>query len=1043
MLSRAMISLCAAVLFVVCVRSPAQTPKASSLASGFGSEPFVIKRLDVVHDVRADGTGTVRRTVSIAMQSEAALREFGVLNVGFASASEHVEFVYVRVRRPDGTVTDTPISGVIEQPTAVTREAPFYSDLKEAQLPVKNLQVGDTLEWQALVVRAHAEVPNQFWGVESFVPEGGVVLEESIELRVPANGKTIVWSNPDLASKPVESAEGERRIYRWETAALRPTTGPAADAEKAAKKTRLLTPAEEIDNEQGKFPSVAWTSFQSWAEVGAWYRSLELARTAPDDEVRAKAVELTAGKTTDEDKVKAVYAYVSSNIRYIGVAFGVGRYQPHAAADVLHNQYGDCKDKVVLLAAMLAAVGIQSDAALIGAGVRFNEAVPSPAAFNHLMTHLRVAGQDVWLDSTEEVAPYRMMYYILRDRQALVVAPEGTAALERTPKDPPFPSFEVWGSKGTLNADGVSDSHIVLSLRGDDELALRAALQQVSPSQYEEFTQSALNSLGYTGTTSHAVLSSPADTAKPFTMEFDYHRVKAGDWDNLKTLAQLAPVGLPIVNEATPPVESIRLGVPRTETSTAELKLPAGWRVELPEAVHQKTAFATYDLSYRFENGTLYSERRIGVLQPKLPASEWKTYKKFQDAASLGLENYIQLVRGGKGNTTGQGSGAGQGDAAASPPADESSATRSAQKLIEHAMLALQQRNDATTAESDLAQAKKLNPKERRLNAAYGYLRIMQGTPREAVEDLNEELAMYPDETSVYAMLAGALMMQNDTAGAEAAERKWLAADPGNLKALTQIAQLELTANRPGVETIEKSLPALTAEDRGDERLQLLLGRAQIKAAMKDKGVATLTALLKRTDDPGLMNDSAYELADANAELSLAEDKERIALQRLEEETASWTLDEAPATLQSKSSLIEAAWDTMGWIDFREHKLPEARQYIEAAYRNRPNAVVRGHLEQVTAALDVQPRLPGIGQQDRTYALGASAVSGVAEYRLLLAHGRIVRFEAASDKRVSAAEPLLSGVSLANLFPSDFNAQLVRRGMLNCLAGKCQLVLEP
>ena len=39
--------------------------------------------------------------------------------------------------------------------------------------------------------------------------------------------------------------------------------------------------------------------------------------------------ELTAGKTTDEAKVQAVYNYVATQIHYIGVAFGVGRYQPH------------------------------------------------------------------------------------------------------------------------------------------------------------------------------------------------------------------------------------------------------------------------------------------------------------------------------------------------------------------------------------------------------------------------------------------------------------------------------------------------------------------------------------------------------------------------------------------------------------------------------------------------------------------------------------------------------------------------------------------
>ena len=55
--------------------------------------------------------------------------------------------------------------------------------------------------------------------------------------------------------------------------------------------------------------------------------------------------------------MRAIYEFVSGQTRYIGIDFGVGRYQPHAAAEVLANQYGDCKDKDTLLEAMLRAKG--------------------------------------------------------------------------------------------------------------------------------------------------------------------------------------------------------------------------------------------------------------------------------------------------------------------------------------------------------------------------------------------------------------------------------------------------------------------------------------------------------------------------------------------------------------------------------------------------------------------------------------------------------------------------------------------------------------
>ena len=115
-----------------------------------------------------------------------------------------MEFQYARVRRPDGTVVETPVGDAQEVPAEVTRQAPFYSDLKEKQLPIRSLRVGDRLEWQARVVISKAEAPGQFWGQETMA-DNGVTLEQSVELRVPKDKTVKVWS-PTL--KPVERRGG-------------------------------------------------------------------------------------------------------------------------------------------------------------------------------------------------------------------------------------------------------------------------------------------------------------------------------------------------------------------------------------------------------------------------------------------------------------------------------------------------------------------------------------------------------------------------------------------------------------------------------------------------------------------------------------------------------------------------------------------------------------------------------------------------------------------------------------------------------------------
>src|SRR5271155_2267304 len=132
-------------------------------SSDYSAEPFVIEHLDAVYKMAADGTGSKVTTVAMRIQSEASLKQAGVLNIPFASGTQHVEIVYARVRRPDGTVVETAVNQAIEMPSPVTTAAPFYSDLKQMQLPIRNLRVGDTLEWQTKVLMNKPEAAGQFW----------------------------------------------------------------------------------------------------------------------------------------------------------------------------------------------------------------------------------------------------------------------------------------------------------------------------------------------------------------------------------------------------------------------------------------------------------------------------------------------------------------------------------------------------------------------------------------------------------------------------------------------------------------------------------------------------------------------------------------------------------------------------------------------------------------------------------------------------------------------------------------------------------------
>src|SRR5207237_985590 len=114
------------------------------------------------------------------------------------------------------------------------------------------------------------------------------------------------------------------------------------------------------DDDEDQIPDVQLSTFQSWEDVGRWFAGLEKDRVKPDQTIRARAEELTASARGDVEKIEALYDFVAPRYRYVGISFGVGRFQPHSAADVLNNRYGDCKDKHTLLASLIKAVGLDA-----------------------------------------------------------------------------------------------------------------------------------------------------------------------------------------------------------------------------------------------------------------------------------------------------------------------------------------------------------------------------------------------------------------------------------------------------------------------------------------------------------------------------------------------------------------------------------------------------------------------------------------------------------------------------------------------------------
>ena len=105
---------------------------------------------------------------------------------------------------------------------------------------------------------------------------------------------------------------------------------------------------------------------QSWEDAGRAIHPLLSGAEKPAPEIATEVENLSAGQADLLAKLNAAYTFVSRQIRYVAVEIGIGGFQPHPAADVFRNKYGDCKDKATLLLTMLDHIGLRGYPALVG-----------------------------------------------------------------------------------------------------------------------------------------------------------------------------------------------------------------------------------------------------------------------------------------------------------------------------------------------------------------------------------------------------------------------------------------------------------------------------------------------------------------------------------------------------------------------------------------------------------------------------------------------------------------------------------------------------
>jgi tetratricopeptide (TPR) repeat protein/transglutaminase-like putative cysteine protease len=1028
-------------------QEPAAQQASAKLSSppDYSKEPFVVEQYITRMRFEKDGTGLRELLVKIRVQSDAGVQRLGELTFGYNAANERLEMAYVRVHKADGSVIAATPDALKDLTAPIAREAPMYTDTHEVRITVPALRPGETLDYD---IRTHLEkplAPGQFWFEHNFL-EGAIVLDEQLEINIPKDRAVKLKTQPGF--DPSVTEEGGRKIYHW-SRALREL--PSEDEQKKTNARKSPKP-----------PAIQLTTFANWEEVARWYAGLERERIAPSPEIRAKALELVAGLTTESEKTQALYDYVAKNIRYVSLSFGVGRYQPHAAGDVFTNQYGDCKDKHTLLAAMLSAAGISSDAVLIGFSRDLDPDVPSPAQFDHVITAVPSGDDLLWMDTTAEVAPFRLLIARLRRKKALLVPPDGAGRLVETPADPPFLASQRVEVNGSVTELGKLNAQVRYTMRGDVELALRVAFRRTPPAQWKQIAQTMAIYDGFRGEVSDVKASDPAETHEPFWMEFHLAQPNFLDWSSKKSklALPLPSIGMPNANEdATDPIE---LGSPLDVTMHLQLTLPAKLVTQSPIAMAVARDYAEYRSTYKLEGDVVTAERTLRFKARELPAPRAGDYVAFTRAveADEGQTLSLELTTAGTPSIP----------AGAKP--DE---------LEEAGEAALQGRNFKAAAEL-FQRVVELEPKHKSAWMNLGRARFLMNQLDPAADAFRKQIELNPYDAAAYDALGIVFVQEENYNDAAAQFHKQLEVNPLDFVAHASLGNVYLQQRKfaDAAPELDKAL----ALQSGSAELEASLGYAYLNIGQTEKAMDAFNHAVEHSPTPEIWNNVAYRLAERGMELDRAQQYAESAVSAAA--AASRNTDLAHLTLDdlARTAALAAYWDTLGWVQFQRGNLALAEKYVRASWELSQHGEVGDHLGQIyekqgkkdeairTYALAVgAPRrvpetrgrlLALAGSESKAATLSASAGADLSaertldlgklgmgkadgEFYVLLSPGpkvEAVKFIKGDEKLRSLMDRLRS-LNYPAPFPDDTPAKIVRRGILSCssASGECVFVL--
>ncbi len=569
--------------------------------------------------INADGSYVLNADEVVRINEERAIKFSAQRAVTYNRSLDTLDILEAFTQKPDGRKVMVSADRIREQQERASADAPMFQDSRVKVVIFPDVAVGDRLNLRFQLTRKTAMFPGEFTALS--IASQNPTEAYSLTYDLPIEKILYADARGFTPSTPV-AAPG-RKVYRWDYV--------------QAEKTRPEQSAVAYTDYGQMLAVSTFTDYKAMARAYEARATVELTPA-----ITELAQTLTAGLTTSREKALALSDWVRKNIRYVAVYLDVGGVVPHSAQSVLDNRYGDCKDHVALLEALLKAVAIESSPALINLGNAYT--LPTVAVMrpiNHVITY--VPSLALYLDSTASAIAAGYLPPQDLDKPVLLTR---TGEMARTPatQSNKITSELVFKVDEKGAADFTQTSHT----EGWRTEVMRYMVRSLPPTEREQVVVKTLRRHGQTG----------SGTLQTDALDGDAPRFKtvlAGHTENLISLP--GPIGVPALSRLGGSIvqdvlffsaEKVRAQnftcFANESVEKARFEFPQSVNIlAVPKSVSLKGADMTYEARYERDGNSVQVSRAFTFSHPGAVCSpEWfKAEQPMIEAMTNDLKNQI------------------------------------------------------------------------------------------------------------------------------------------------------------------------------------------------------------------------------------------------------------------------------------------------------------------------------------------------------------------------------------------------------------------